>query len=286
MIIFSASLMAQSNDTQQVSFQRTLPVAFLSMDALLGTEDGTIYAAEGFNGSRIFEISTDGNTRVYASGLSGPIDMAIDTEGNMFVTNFLNASVSKIDSTGTVSHFADTLAFPAGIVIDELGNLYVSQYGPTDPLTGLGTGDAIQKITPSGDVSMYSQGDLLAAPIGITIDENGQIYTANFHNGRIIKVLSTGAQQLVASPTPPEAVFAIGHLDYADQRLYATGIQTQALYKINPHNGRVRTKDISNRISFPNGITYDIPNQAMVITPGFSNVASLTRYPVRVRSQH
>ncbi len=276
---FTPALMAQES-----AFQRTLPLAFLTVDALLGTTDGTIYSAEGFNGTRIFKTTPDGNTTVYASGLNGPIDMALDQAGNMFVTNFLSASISKVDINGEVTHFADTLPFPAGIVIDDSGNLYVSQYGATDPQTGLGTGDAVQLITSAGEVSIYSQGDLLSAPVGITLDETGNVFTANLHNGRIIKIDANGEQHFIARPTPPEAVFAIGHLDYAEQRLYATGIQTQALYKINPDNGRVKTKDISNRVTFPNGITYDAPSQAMVVSPGFNNVAQLVRYRVRQRN--
>ncbi len=123
----------------------------------------------------------------------------------------------------------------------------------------------------------------MAAPVGITLDEEGQLYTANLHNGRIITFDENGQQSLVARPTPPDALFAIGHLDYAEGRLYATGIQTQALYKINPDNGRFRAKDISDRVTFPNGITYDPRNQALLVAPGFSSVAGLTRYPIRPR---
>ncbi len=280
LLSFTSVLNAQSTLTDR-SFDRKLPLAFLTMDALYGAADGNIYAAEGFTGSQVFKIMPDGSTVVFATGLDGPIDMAEDSEGNLYVTNFNSASVSKIDATGAVSHFADTFAFPSGIVADQQGNLYVSQFGPTDPQTGMGTGDAIQQIDVNGVVSTFAQGDLLAAPVGITIDGGGNIFTANIHNGRIVKIDPSGQQHFVARPTPPEAFFAIGHLEYAGNRLYATGIQTQALYKIRPDNGRFRTRDISDRVSFPNGITYDAANNVLLIAPGFSAVPHLDRFRVK-----
>ncbi len=284
-LLFSIMLLGCTNSlmAQPERLERSLPLAFLNMDALLATEDGTVFAAEGFNGSRVFKITPGGNTTVYAEGLAGPIDMAQDAAGNLYVTNFLNASVSKITPDGTVTFFAETLPFPSGIVIDASGNLYVSQYGLTDPTTGLGTGDAIEKISPDGVVSTLSQGDLLVAPVGITLDEQGNIITANLHNGRVIKIEPNGQQHFIARPTPPEAVYAIGHLEFVEGRIYATGIQTQALYKINPDNGRFRTKDISNRVTFPNGLTYDASNQAVLVAPAFSAVANLTRFRVKNR---
>lgn len=274
------ALHAEDAETAR-SFERKLPLAFLHMDGLYNAANGNTYAAGGFNGTDVYQIMPDGSTVVFATGLAGPIDIAEDSSGNLYVTNFFSASVSKIDASGEVTHFADTVPFPSGIVADQNGNFYVSQFGVADPQTGLGTGDVIQKIDANGVASTFAQGDLLSAPVGITMDAAGNVYTANLHNGRIIKIDPSGQQHFVARPTPPEAVFAIGHLEYAGNRLYATGIQTQALYKIRPDNGRFKSKDISGRVSFPNGITYEAANQALLIAPGFSSVPHLDRFRVR-----
>ena len=113
--------------------QRNLPIAFLGFDALHVANNGDTLAAEGFTGTRVFRIRADGTTTVVATGLQGPIDIAEDDEGALYVTNFLNATVSKIAPDGTVELFAQVLPFPAGIIRAPDGHFYVSHYGATDP---------------------------------------------------------------------------------------------------------------------------------------------------------
>lgn len=262
--------------------QRELPLAFLTFDGLFASPTGEIFAAAGFAGSEIYIVLPDGNTSVYADGLSGPIDIAGDGEGNLFVTNFNDATVSQVSTDGTVSHFADVLPFPSGIVRDSQGNLYVTHFGNSDPATGFGLGDSVVKVFPDGSTELFSEGGLLAAPVGITVDEHDNIYTANLHDGTVLMLDQQGSQTLIADLTGPEISFAIGHLEYVNNRLFATGIQNQALFRINPNNGRVRTRDISNRVSFPNGITFSPQASALFVTDAFLNNAALARFNQRV----
>jgi DNA-binding beta-propeller fold protein YncE len=91
--------------------RRTLPLAFLTMDGIHA--DGT----------------AEGTATEFASGLSGPIDVTNDSQGNLYVTNFNNGTVSKISPQGEVSEFATVLTGPSGITIDAQDNLYVSHFG-------------------------------------------------------------------------------------------------------------------------------------------------------------
>ncbi|MEO1229346.1 MAG: hypothetical protein AAFZ18_10605 [Myxococcota bacterium] len=261
--------------------QRTLPIAFLGFDGLHEASNGDVLAAEGFQGSRIFRIAPSGQTQVVAEGLAGPIDMAEDDQGRIYVTTFLDASVYRVDPDGTVTRFAQVLPFPSGIVRDGQGNLLVAHYGVTDPLTGLGTGDTILRIDPQGVVSTFASGGLLAAPVGLALDPLGTLYAGNFHDGQVVAIDALGQQRLLADLTGPEISFAIGHLAYAGGRIYATGIQTQSLYRINPRNGRFRARDIGDRAQFPNGITYRASTGGIVVARGFSPNPDLVQFRVR-----
>ena len=265
----------------QAQAQRNLPISFLIFDGLFSSQDGTVYAAGGFADTRVFRIDNTGRTTVVSDQLSGPIDIAEDAEGNLYVTNFNTASVSKITADGQVSHFADVNPFPSGIVADAAGNFYVTHFGEADPATGLGTGNSIVKVTADGSTSVFTEGGLLSAPVGIDIDESNNLYVGNLHNGELIKIDSNGQQELLVDLTGDEINFAIGHVEYVNGFVFATGIQDHALFRINPRNGRVRSRDIEQRVRFPNGLSYNAQAGALYIADAFLSNPALTKITSR-----
>jgi len=281
MLVAAAVLTAETASARP---SRSLPVAFLSFDGLHVSSTGDTLAAEGFRGSRVFRIRPDGTTLVAAEGLAGPIDVAEDDDGALYVTCFLDATVRKVAPDGTVTLFATVLPFPSGIVRATDGNFYVSHYGTTDPNTGLGTGNTVLKLAPEGTVSTLSTGGALEAPVGIAIGKDEQVYVGNLHDGRVVAIAPDGQQRVVADLTGPEISFAIGHLAFADGKLYATGIQDQVLFRINVTNGRFRSRDLSKKATFPNGLAFDPVSQTLLVARGFTPNPDLVRIPVRSRN--
>lgn len=261
------------------SAQRSLPLSFLRVDGLYSSQSGLLYAAAGFDGTQLYRIRSDGRTQVFADGLQGPVDIAEDAAGNLYVTNFNTASVSKVSPNGEVSHFATVSPFPSGIVADHLGNFYVTHFGEFDPATGQGTGDTISKITPQGEVSVFAQGGYLHAPVGITVDENNHLYVGNLHDG-VVTMIDPQGQQTFIADIADDVSYAIGHVEYVAGQLYATGIEDHALFRINPKNGRVHQRDVAERVYFPNGITYDAAENVLLIGDAFQSIATIERFRV------
>lgn len=257
------------------SAKRKLPLSYLSFDGLHASQSGVVFAADGFDGSKIYKIELDGTTKDFADGLNGPIDIAEDSAGNLFVTNYNSAKVSKITPAGEVVDFAEVLQRPSGIVSDQEDNLYVAHYG-----SDAADGDTILKITPQGEVSVFSQGGFLIAPVAMAIDPDGNIYTANFNEGSIIKLTPDGQQQIITR-IGSSVGYAIGHMAYANGKLYATGLANQLIYIIRPANGRVKARDIVEPGDFPNGITLNEVSGEVLFVNTFASADSLRRIRVQ-----
>src|SRR5262249_15816828 len=91
----------------------------------------------------------------FASGLSSPFDLAFDSAGNLFVTDWGSGGhIYKFTPDGTQSTFAQLVA-PEGLAFDSAGNLFV-----VDEDTG-----NIFKFTPDGVRSTF------AKAVGFSMDE-------------------------------------------------------------------------------------------------------------------
>ncbi|MFC1782774.1 SUMF1/EgtB/PvdO family nonheme iron enzyme [Planctomycetota bacterium] len=114
-----------------------------------------------------------------------PLDIAIDSNGNIYVTENWNHRVQKFTQNGTFMNkwFGNVLLdYPVGIAIDSSDYVYVIDYKQ----------HRIQKFTENGSfVTMWgsygSNEEQLNQPYGIAVDALGNVYAAEHLNHRVQK---------------------------------------------------------------------------------------------------
>lgn len=132
--------------------------------------------------------------------LGGPRGIAFDQEGHLYIADYWNHRILKQFGDGTVEVVAeDALKFqpldlPSDVILDRQGNLYIAD----------SANHQIRKISPNGDVSIVAGSgergfrDAQGAsaqfnlPLGLSLDQQGNLYVADTGNHCIRKVLSDG----------------------------------------------------------------------------------------------
>lgn len=177
--------------------------------------DGNVYVADMSNDT-IRKITPAGKVYTFA-GLAGvpgtadgygndarfdnPFGVAVDSTGNVYVSDTANDAIRKIapgrvvttlaglpgtagdtDGSGADARFWG----PQGLTVDSAGNIYVADTG----------NNLIRKITPMGVVTTLSlpadKKLALNSPGGVAVDANGNVYVADTDNHCIRKISTVG----------------------------------------------------------------------------------------------
>ncbi len=169
------------------------------------TTAGTIIT---FAGKLYPGYSGDGGAAT-AAQLYTPSDVAVDSSGNVYIADTVNAVIRQVTTDGNIHTSAGSnvlgstgdggaatsaeLNEPQGVAVDSSGNLYISEFGDSkirEVVKGIintiaGTGS----FGYSGDGSAATKAQM-ADPLGISVDRNGNIYIADIWNYRVRKISS------------------------------------------------------------------------------------------------
>ena len=174
--------------------------------------------------SQPYTISTiAGTTRLLDNGsatsapLSGPISVAVDNSGNLYIADSLDNRIRKVTPAGIISTYAGTglpgysgdrgpaslaqLNDPVNIALDSKGYLYVADRGNA----------VVRRIAPDGTINTIAgrgvtgfsgdNGPATSAeidPLAVAVDNKGNLYISDGFNYRIRKVDSMGTITTIA----------------------------------------------------------------------------------------
>jgi sugar lactone lactonase YvrE len=146
---------------------------------------GTLYVTDQDGWVAEYPPGKTKPSKIITKGINNPAFCAIDSTGNLWVTNLFGPNVTEYLKGSTKPHTVITkgLVYPVGIAIDHSGNMYVSNgsYGPTYNVVVYSPGSKSPSRTITNGVT---------APVGIAVDAKGTLYVANYGTCNVEEYLS------------------------------------------------------------------------------------------------
>jgi len=215
---------AQARDFNEVRISKTFT---LTIQASQVSGSLLIEAVAGSRARGMFAANYTGEGRSLWSSLNWPRGMATDSAGNLFIADGANHRVRRVTPAGIITTVAGTglsgsfgdcassgprgdggqavaaqLCTPADVALDASGNLYITEM----------VGQRVRKVTPAGLISTLAgngkrafAGDggpgaqaSLHEPMGLAVDNSGNVYIADSRNHRIRKVSPDGRIETIA----------------------------------------------------------------------------------------
>jgi len=189
--------------------------SFNTPSAIALDENGNLFVADTGN-NRIRKITPEGQvstvagdgTAGYLDGpasqarFNGPIGIAVDARGNVYVADTYNDRIRMITKDGQVSTvtgagtpgYADgdrgTALFdtPSGLALTTDGSIIVADTG----------NDRLRRISPDGSVTTVPVNQHLSSPVGLALSHDNFIYVTELDRSGIVQIAPDGSAYDIA----------------------------------------------------------------------------------------
>lgn len=199
-------------------------------------------------------VAGDG-VRGFADGprprFSDPFGLAIDASGTLYVADAGDTNrIRRIDADGGTTTLPGSFDEPSGVAVDKAGNVIVADTGA----------NAIRRITPEGQVTTLAGGAagfrdgpaaqaLFNGPMGVAVDDAGNVYVADAYNDRIRVIAADGQVRTVAGGSTPGFADGQGAGAAFDTPCGIAIDRTGALLVADTGNDAIRRVDKEGRVS-------------------------------------
>jgi uncharacterized protein (TIGR03437 family) len=214
------------------------------------------------NGTAGFSWSDDAGVSAISAQLHGPMSVAVDGAGNVYIADQQNNRVRKVSPGGIISTVAGSgspglgwfsgdgglatsgqLNNPTGVAVDSAGDIYIADNGNSRVRQVSATG-IITTVAGNGNGGSSGDGGPAAAaglsPTGVTVDAMGNLYISDgWGRVRVVHSVSTSGPILSAiqnagsnssGPISPGEIVVLYGTRLGPAQLTVAAIGTDGLY--------------------------------------------------------
>jgi sugar lactone lactonase YvrE len=180
-------------------------------DVVVDRTTGNLYVSDSQN-QRIRRVTPAGSVSTFATAMTDPRGMGIDSSGNLYVAEPAGGKITKFTPTGVPSTYASGLTQPWDVDCAANGDIIVSEADET------GGTYRMKTITPAGVVTVVAGGTAgsddgalgsatFSVPKSVCI-ANGRAYVSEYGNNRVRAVTWSGTyvqntlEALAPTPVP------------------------------------------------------------------------------------
>ena len=247
-----------------------LYIADYSNNVIRKVSNGVISTVAG---SGLYAYTGDGGLAT-AAGLNGPMGLALDASGNLYIADSGNHVVRIVTPGGVINTFAGDgylgdsgdgglavnaqLASPYGLAVDASGDVYISDSGASR-IRMVTPGGVIVTIAGTGSAGYSGDGGpgvkaQLRRVAGIALDAQGDLYVTDQGNN-VIRMLQLVAPVPTAGAVVSAATNAAGPVAPGEWvTIYGSGLGPSTLTTSHPDQSGNTPLQLAGTVVYFNGI--------------------------------
>jgi hypothetical protein len=177
-----------------------------------------------YTGDTVFKFTPAGNVSSFITGLNTPNGIAFNSNEDLYVCDGVGSTIYKYDINGNLLASYPVTGHPSGII---------KSRNSESMIFTIYTTNKVMSLAPNGTITELASGTPLSGPVGLAYDDNDVLYIGNYNDRKIHKLV-TGNLQYIAQVPATSANPYLGFITYGQGKILGTILGAHKIYTIDP----------------------------------------------------
>ena len=179
-----------------------------------------------YTGDTVFKFSPSGNVTSFITGLNTPNGIAFNSNEDLFVCDGVGSTIYKYDINGNQLASYSVNGHPSGIIKSRTSESMIFT---------IYTSNKLMSLAPNGTITELASGSPLSGPVGLAYDDTDVLYIGNYNDRKIHKLENGNLQYIAQIPASGSNPY-LGFITYGQGKLWGTILGTHKIYTVDPNS--------------------------------------------------